>query len=305
MPFYVLKGDLVTMNVDAIVNASNVNLKMVEGVGRAIFHKAGDKELAAACKQIGTCNVGDAVKTPSFNLSNCKIIIHAVAPIYMNGKHGEEKLLISAYKKCFQILDEENLHSIAFPLLSGEFNYPLKDAYQVAFKVIMEYLKTHPENNIYLVMYKNFPTTVDDDLQEKLTKFITSTYSSKLEHKDLTIAKDNLEFVETVRKYQDETKTSDEKLISDGNLSRKLFQELVTNPAFIPSKTVCLAFAIAMKLDKNNTIKLLQSCGYNLVESNLLDSIVNFYIDQKNYDIYKINNSLFSYSLGPLGAYGY
>ncbi len=305
MPFYVLKGDLVTMNVDAIVNASNVNLKMVEGVGRAIFHKAGDKELTAACKNIGSCKVGDAVKTESFNMTNCKIIIHAVAPIYMNGKHGEEKLLISTYKKAFKILDEENLHSIAFPLLSGEFNYPLKDAYHVAFKVIMEYLKTHPENTIYLVMYKNFPTTVDDALQDELTKFITSTYSSKLEHKDLTIAKDNLKFVDTVRKYQNETNTSDEQLIMDGNLSRKLFSELVTNPSFIPNKTVCLAFAIAMKLNRKDTINLLQSCGYNLVESNLLDSIVNFYIDQKNYDVYKINNSLFSYSLEPLGAYGY
>ena len=76
MPFFVEKGDLVSMNVDVIVNASNVNLSMVEGVGRAIYHKAGDSELAKACKTIGHCDVGDAVMTPSFGLTNTKAIIH-------------------------------------------------------------------------------------------------------------------------------------------------------------------------------------------------------------------------------------
>lgn len=305
MPFYVLKGDLVSMEVDAIVNASNVNLKMVEGVGRAIFHKAGDRELALACKQIGSCKVGDAVATPSFNLTNCKTIFHAVAPIYINGKHGEEKLLISAYKKCLKLLDEKGLHTIAFPLLSGEFNYPLNEAYEIAYKVILDYLKTHKNNTIYLVMYKNFPATIDDGVQEKLTTYITTNYSVKDEQEDATIAKDNLEFVETVRKYQNETNTDDDTLILDGNLSTKLFNNLVTNKDYIPSKNVCLAFAIAMKLDEKETIKLLKSCGYQLVKSNLLDLIVDFYINQKLFNVYKINNALFNYNLSPLGAFGY
>ncbi|MDY3778364.1 MAG: macro domain-containing protein, partial [Candidatus Onthovivens sp.] len=162
MPFYVLKGDLVEMNVDAIVNAANVKLKMVEGVGRAIFHKAGDSELQSACNKIGFCNVGDCKVTPSFNMTNAKIIIHAVGPIYINGKHGEKKALVSAYKRCFEELDKYNYHSIAFPLLSGEFNYPLNDAYNVAYDCILDYLKTHKDNYVYLVMYKNFPATIDD-----------------------------------------------------------------------------------------------------------------------------------------------
>ena len=85
MPFYIIKGDLVKMNVDAIVNAANYTLKMVEGVGRAIFHAAGDIELTNACKAIGKCAPGNAVSTPSFNLTTTKLIIHAVAPIYQNG----------------------------------------------------------------------------------------------------------------------------------------------------------------------------------------------------------------------------
>ena len=92
MPFYVIKGDLVNMNVDAIVNAANVSLKMVEGVTRAIFHKAGDEILTDACKKLvlergrSGFKPGDAIETPSFNLKNCKIIIHAIGPNYINGK---------------------------------------------------------------------------------------------------------------------------------------------------------------------------------------------------------------------------
>ena len=125
MPFYVIKGDLVNMNVDAIVNAANVSLKMVEGVTRAIFHKAGDEILTDACKKLvlergrSGFKPGDAIETPSFNLKNCKIIIHAIGPNYINGKHNEEKNLIRAYKESFAILNNYNYHSIAFPLLAN------------------------------------------------------------------------------------------------------------------------------------------------------------------------------------------
>ncbi|MCI7797088.1 MAG: macro domain-containing protein [Mollicutes bacterium] len=301
MPFYVLKGDLVEMNVDAIVNAANVKLKMVEGVGRAIFHKAGDSELQSACNKIGFCNVGDCKVTPSFNMTNAKIIIHAVGPIYINGKHGEKKALVSAYKRCFEELDKYNYHSIAFPLLSGEFNYPLNEAYNVAYDCILDYLKTHKDNYVYLVMYKNFPATIDDGLQERLTSYITSNYSSKNERKDITKAINNLEFVETIRKFQKSTLTSDDELILRGNLSSKLFSKLVNDSSYIPSKNVVFSFGIAMKLNENELSSLLNSCGYALNKTNLLDLIVCFYIDSNLYDVYKINNALFNYNILPLG----
>jgi O-acetyl-ADP-ribose deacetylase (regulator of RNase III) len=42
-----------------------------------------------ACNII-VCSIGKAVVTESFDLTNCKYIIHAVGPIYVNGKHEEE-----------------------------------------------------------------------------------------------------------------------------------------------------------------------------------------------------------------------
>lgn len=302
MPFYVIKGDLINMNVDAIVNAANVKLKMVEGVGRAIFHKAGDKELTEACKKIGFCNVGRAVVTPSFNMTNCKMIIHAVGPNYINGKHNEEENLISAYKESLRLLNEAGLHTIAFPLLSGEFNYPLRDAYQVAYDTILNYLKTHKDDVIYLVMYKSFPELVDDAFQDDLTKYITSTYKAGLEKKDIPTAKDNLKLIESIRKFQKETNVNDEELIINGNLSQDLFDRLLGNSSFIPSKHVLLAFAIAMKLTKEKTSELFNSLGYEFNSSNILDLVVSYFMKEKIYDVYRVNNALFNYDILPLGA---
>ena len=111
MPFYLVNGDLVSMNVDAIVNAANVSLKMVEGVGRAIFHNAGDLEMTNACKAIGRCEVGQVVETPSFKILNTKSIFHAVAPIYINGKHNEYNLLEDAYNNCLNLAISKNYTS--------------------------------------------------------------------------------------------------------------------------------------------------------------------------------------------------
>lgn len=302
MPFYVLKGDLVDMNVDAIVNASNVNLTMVEGVGRAIYHKAGDVELGSACRLIGRCQVGKAVETSSFNMHNCKIIIHAVGPNYINGKHNEKKNLISAYKESLAILDSHGYTSIAFPLLSGEFNYPLREAYNVAFSVFMDYLKENKNNNIFLVMYKNFPQLIDDDLQENLTKFITENFKIEIEEEKKELAKNNVKFVELIRKYQKDLNVSDDELIFKGNLSQKEFDELVNNSLYIPTKNVCYAFSIALKLNIKDTEFLLESLGYKFEKSKYLDLIYLFYTKKGIYDVYQINNALFVYKIKPLGA---
>ena len=172
MPFYFKRGDLVATECDAIINASNVNLKMVEGVGRAIFHKAGDKELTNACKQIGHCDVGAAVMTPSFNLTNAKAIIHAVGPIYINGKHGEEKNLRKVYRSVFKIALENNFKTLAFPLLSGEFNYPLRECYEIAEDEIKNFLKDHKDFKVYMILFKNFPENVSEDEQTRLSKLL-------------------------------------------------------------------------------------------------------------------------------------
>lgn len=298
MPFYLKKGDLVSANVDAIVNASNVNLKMVEGVGRAIFHKAGDSDLARACKLIGKCAVGNAVLTPSFNLTNCKAIIHAVGPIYINGKHNEEPLLRKAYQSSLQICVENSFKSVAFPLLSGEFNYPLDEAYEIAEDEFKKFLSIHKDVSIYMIIFKNFPDLLDDKTHNDLKNFIIENFNAKT--KD-TIKSVNFDFVNMLKAIMVKKNISIDELIEVSNILPKTLDNLFTDSLYIPSKNLVLSLAIGLKLNEEELKSFLSTLGYDDVNNSVVALVVLFFIKANVYDVYRINCALFNYESKPLG----
>lgn len=300
MPFYFKKGDLVEINCDAIINASNVNLKMVEGVGRAIFHKAGDKELSNACKQIGHCDVGKAVVTPSFNLKNAKAIIHAVAPIYINGKHGEEKALRQTYQSVFKIALENNYKTLAFPLLSGEFNYPLRECYEVGLDEIKKFLKSHDDFKIYMVLFKNFPEIVSEDTQAKISKFILDQYKV-IFGSSSTSKSSNEEFVKLVKERQNALNISEDDLAFNSNYTPEELNQILTIKNDIPTKSVCYALAIGLKADEKLLKEMLLSLGYTSLNDDMSGLVTLYFLNLKIYDILKVNEVLFKYNVTPLG----
>lgn len=298
MPFFVEKGDLVSKNVDAIVNASNVNLSMVEGVGRAIYHKAGDTELAKACKAIGHCNVGDAVITPSFGLTNAKAIFHAVGPIYINGKHDEEKNLRSVYQKCFKMMKENNFTSIAFPLLSGEFNYPLKECYQIAKDEILKFVHENPEDNIYIVMFKNFPEMVSDETQIKLTKYIIDNQSRNFSNQKIKSS-----FHALLKEYVDRAGLSTEELAYRSNMKVSHLLKIIDRKDDVDiHKDIIISLAIGLSLNIEEMNGLLISKGFVIEPSLVNDLIVCYFLNCEDFDIYKANDVLFKYGNHPLGC---
>jgi O-acetyl-ADP-ribose deacetylase (regulator of RNase III) len=81
-----------------------------------------------------------------------KHVIHAVGPVYHNGRYGEPGLLASAYQTCLELASQNNCASVAFPAIStGVYGYPMQAAAQIAFRTIIDYLKQHSE--IKLVRY--------------------------------------------------------------------------------------------------------------------------------------------------------
>ena len=109
----------VVQNVDAIVNAANKNLYAGSGICGAIFKSAGMGKLSSACSKISTpLNDGDAVITPSFNIKSAKYIIHAVGPNFSITPDAFDSLF-NAYYNSLVLLKDNNLHSIAFPLISA------------------------------------------------------------------------------------------------------------------------------------------------------------------------------------------
>lgn len=116
--------------VDAIVNAANTALIPGGGVDGALNQAAGPK-LKQAMAKIGGTPTGTAVITPAFNLP-AKYVIHAVGPRYIDGQHDEETLLYSAYEAVFQLARENDIQTLAVPVLSaGIYQYPKEAAARV------------------------------------------------------------------------------------------------------------------------------------------------------------------------------
>ncbi len=137
------KISITDLDTDAVVNAANDGLWAGTGVCGAIFAAAGHDKLQAACNKIGHCDTGSAVITPGFNLK-AKYIIHAVGPIWNDGKHNEPKLLYGAYYRSLELAVENKCRSIGFPLISaGVFGYPLRDAWNEAIKACRSFLDEH------------------------------------------------------------------------------------------------------------------------------------------------------------------
>ena len=138
--FSVVKGNIVNMKVDAIVNATNTSLMGGDGIAGAI-HRAAGAELISCCRKIGGCKTGEAVITPGFKL-DAKYIIHTVGPVWNNGLTNEAELLRQCYIKCLDLAVEYNCRTVVFPSIStGANRFPLAKAAEIAINTIIEYLE--------------------------------------------------------------------------------------------------------------------------------------------------------------------
>jgi O-acetyl-ADP-ribose deacetylase (regulator of RNase III) len=127
----VLKVDITTLAVDAIVNAANMSLLGGGGVDGAI-HRAAGPELFDECYQIGGCPTGEARLTKAYRLP-AKFVIHTVGPVWTGGGSGEPDLLANCYRSVFGIAREKEVRSLAFPAIScGVYRFPVDRAVKIA-----------------------------------------------------------------------------------------------------------------------------------------------------------------------------
>ena len=320
MPFKIVRNDITKMKTDAIVNAANTNLKIGGGVCGAIFNAAGKEALQNECDEIGTCGVGQAIITDGYDL-HARHVIHAVGPIWRGGGYEEDKLLYSAYKSSLQLALKNNIESISFPLISsGIYGYPKDKALSIALSAIGDFLLEH-EMDIYLVVYQRDDVLLSKKLFSKIEEYIDDNYIEQsariLESYEVECRvcdSDKVRQLEDVMQEIEETfsemliRLIDEKSITDveaykgANVDRRLFSKIRSQKDYNPSKVTAIAFAISLELNLDQTRDLLIRAGYALSPSSKFDIIIEFFIEQKNYNIYEINEALFSFNQQLLGV---
>lgn len=158
------EGNIILLDVDAIVNAANRNLILGGGVAGAI-RNAGGPSIQEECNTIGPIDVGEAVMTNAGNLK-AKHVIHAAGPVQGEGR--EDTKLRNATLNSLKIANENKLKDIAFPAIStGIFDFPMQECSEIMIQTVMEFLETHdhPQEVIFCLYgqdaYNVFEKTLD------------------------------------------------------------------------------------------------------------------------------------------------
>ena len=332
MPLQIVRNDITTMKVDAIVNAANESLLGGGGVDGAI-HRAAGPELLAECRTLNGCKTGQAKLTKGYRLP-AKFVIHTVGPIWRGGGHGERELLISAYRSSLELALTNRCETVAFPLISsGVYGYPKDQALKVAVDTIGEFLLSH-DMTVYLVIFDRAAYTIGGKLFADIAAYIddryVETHTDRYENQRRRMALESMpaeepqwmpapctigtpgldealrkldeSFSQMLLRKIDERGMTDAQCYKKANIDRKLFSKIRSDVHYKPSKPTAMAFAIALELPLAEAREMLEKAGFAFSHASKFDIIVEYFIAHRNYNIFEINEALFAFDQSLLGG---
>jgi O-acetyl-ADP-ribose deacetylase (regulator of RNase III) len=163
---YLWRGDIVTLKVDAIVNAANSAMlgcfiPCHACIDNAI-HTFSGVQLRLECAEIMEKQghpepTGKAKITAAYNLP-CKHILHTVGPIIHDIlKVEDKKLLANCYRSCLELAEQNDIKSIAFCCIStGEFHFPNEEAAKIAIQTVYDFFETDNRSREMKIVFNVF-----------------------------------------------------------------------------------------------------------------------------------------------------
>ena len=329
MPLKLVRDDITRMQVDAIVNAANNSLLGGGGVDGAI-HRAAGPGLLAECRRLNGCETGQAKLTGAYNLP-CKYVIHTVGPIWRGGGHGEPELLAACYRNSLALAAQAKCESVAFPMIStGVYGYPKAEALRIAVREITDFLMDH-DMEVTLVAFSKDAVQASRKLFGDIAAYIDDVYvaahtdepresrrATRLTQEDVcfsdaelcapTMSLDDMlaqmdeGFPAMLLRKIDEKHMTDAQCYKRANIDRRLFNKIKNNPGYRPGKQTVLAFIIALRLSLDEAREMLSKAGFALSHSSKSDIVVEYCLINGIYDIFEINEVLFSLDLPLLGC---
>ena len=329
MPFQIIRNDITKVKADAIVNTANPNVAVGDGVDYAIYKAAGREKLLEARKKIGLLMPGEVAITEAFDLE-AKYIIHACGPWWQGGEEGEELLLKRCFDNSLQLAWENGCRSIAFPLLAtGTYGFPKKLAIEIAVHSFRIFLQEH-DMEIMLVVFGNEAVNISGELVDEVRSFVDDHYVKealseeyrrdrlyleecqvcasvfKSVEAEPTVSLDDAlksiyteSFEKYLQKLINKKGLKNSQVYAAANISKQYFSKLLKGKVK-PSKEKVLALAIGLTLNLDETVDFLRIAGYALSPISQTDTIVEYFIRNKDYNVLKIDIVLFDYGLEPL-----
>ena len=326
MPLSIVRNDITTMKVDAIVNAANESLLGGGGVDGAI-HRAAGPDLLKECRTLGGCKTGEAKLTRGYRLP-AKFVIHTVGPIWHGGGHGEREKLVSAYRTSLTLALEQGCETVAFPLISaGAYGYPKDQALKVAVDTIGDFLLAH-DMTVYLVIFDRAAYTIGGKLFADIAAYIDDCYADahtdgrEIQRRRMAMASMPMaapagavppsldealgrmdeSFSQMLLRKIDERGMTDAQCYKKANIDRKLFSKIRSDVHYRPSKPTAAAFAVALELSLEEARELLGRAGFAFSHASKFDIIVEYFIARQNYNVFEINEALFAFDQSLLGG---
>ena len=342
MPLQIIRQDITKMQVDAIVNTTNEEMVGYSGVDLAVHECAGpelDAECARiAPLGLGSAKitkgynlnakyiihtsgpiwqgglVGESVILKSCYIESLKLAVEngceSVAfPLISSGVYGypKDQVLKFAVQVITEFLFENELmvYICVFDKTSYEFSKKL-------FSEISEVIDDDYVEELFEAEYDDgdfdffagacqAPTLQENEAPlPKMSCPTTSVAGKSLQEYMKAMDKS---FAHKLFDLIDERGMTDVECYKKANVDKKTFSKIKCNPdTYRPSKQTAVAFAIALKLNLDETQDLLSSAGLTLSRSFTFDKIIRYFIQKEIYDIFEINEALFEFDQQLLGV---